>query len=508
MGNKTKSEKRPNKVFALITYIIALIALLLGMFLPFGNKIGVTGAYAMWAFQLPQAFAAAVPVPALVEAMQGVGAECTYSLPITFNGWLPGGYDIGALFTVLYALVVLAGLIALIPAIVSACSKKSKKNTALTAASFIEVIAFIFLAIFVFIQLSRFSVDSTGYQWSWALVTAFGGTFVMLVVQSIVYKKGSGVMKFFLLLLSTLALMITVYDVAAVIPPLKEPLEKMYEATSGTFGGGIYSSRIGIYPVLWFFCGGTAYGEMTLPTLTEVFAELTAIEQTLVCMAFILAMFALINFLLDAMGLGKETKRFMLVSNVIRYTLTLVVAALVIILPICIEGQSVGLMGVVFAVLTLVALLLNILRLINAPKGEKKKKGKEKAVAVAGTSAEAKATDSEQPKEEVEDKPIVYVPEKNKEQPAVAQEEPQVYNPIIYNGPVDDFIRTLTNEQKVEFSKVFLERQCGNLSFIPDYSVGGKNDRFFNSVFIHFARFRNIVSDELINKMYEYGNLM
>jgi hypothetical protein len=504
MANKNQTGKRPNKVFALVTYIVALVALLLGMFLPFGNKVGSEGIQAMWACQLPAALAEAFPVPALKELVAGIGVEFTYSLPVTFNGWLPESYDLGALFTVLYALVVLAGIIALIPAIVSTCRKKSTKNTALKAASFIEVIAFIFLAVFLFIQLSRLSLGAEGYQWSWALVTAFGGTFVMLVIQSIVYKKMSGVMKFFLLLLSTLALMITVYDVAAIIPALAEPLDKLYTATSGTFGGGMYSSRVGITPVLWFFCGGTQFGAETLPTLSEKLAELTAIEQTLVISAFILAVLALLNFLLDAMGLGKETKRFMLVSNVVRYTLTLVVAALVIILPIFIEGQSVGLMGVVFAVLTLVALLLNIFRLINAPKKAKKAKSKkEKTVKVEAPVVAV--IDDEQP---VEEEPIVYVPEKHEQPAALANEEPQVYNPVIYNGPVDDFIKTLPTELKVEFSRVFLERQCGNLGFIPDYKVGGNNDRFFNNVFIYFARLRNAVSDELINKMYEFGNLM
>ncbi|MDE5666827.1 MAG: hypothetical protein K2I29_01145, partial [Clostridia bacterium] len=209
-------------------------------------------------------------------------------------------------------------------------------------------------------------------------------------------------------------------------------------------------------------------------------------------------------FLLHALGRGKATQRFLLVSNVVRYTLTLVVAALVIILPIFIEGQSVGLMGVVFAVLTLVALLLNIFRLINAPKKVKKAKSKkEKTVKVEAPVVAV--IDDEQP---VEEEPIVYVPEKREQPAALANEEPQVYNPVIYNGPVDDFIKTLPTELKVEFSRVFLERQCGNLSFIPDYKVGGNNDRFFNNVFIYFARLRNAVSDELINKMYEFGNLM
>ena len=128
MANKNQTGKRPNKVFALVTYIVALVALLLGMFLPFGNKVGSEGIQAMWACQLPAALAEAFPVPALKELVAGIGVEFTYSLPVTFNGWLPESYDLGALFTVLYALVVLAGIIALIPAIVSTCRKRVRKT--------------------------------------------------------------------------------------------------------------------------------------------------------------------------------------------------------------------------------------------------------------------------------------------------------------------------------------------------------------------------------------------
>jgi len=87
MGNKANKEKRPNKAVALITYIIALIALLLGLFLPFGNMSGVEGTDAIWAFQIPQAINAIVPI----EALNGVGPALTYSFKITLNGWIEGG---------------------------------------------------------------------------------------------------------------------------------------------------------------------------------------------------------------------------------------------------------------------------------------------------------------------------------------------------------------------------------------------------------------------------------
>ena len=520
MGNKKETNKRPNRVVALVTYIIALIALLLGLFLPYGTNPAHDGTTAaIWAFQLPDALSKAIPLEAFVNLLKDaegniLGSPFAYSLPITLNGVIEGGYDLGALFTVLYALVVLAGLIALIPAIVSTFSKKSKRNTALSAASFIEVVAFLFVSFFVFVQLTSFTLftpellEQMSYRWSWPLLGAFGGTFVMLVVQSVFYKKGSGVFKFVLLLLSTLALMLAVYDLGAIIPPLKEPLGELITKTEGTFDGKLYysvalgTSVIGILPVLMLFCG-TESGFPT--TLTAAMEGMTAIQQTLFLCTLILALLVLINFLLDAMGLGKVTKRYMLVSNVIRYTLELVAAALVIVLPFFIDSATTGLMSIVIASLALVALILNIIRLVRFDRKRKKI-----SVAVAAViHTPAKPIDNEQPVEVTEaeeEKPYVYVPPTFAEEKPV--EEPEVYNPVIYNGPSDEFINTLSNDQKIEFSRVFLERQNGNLGFIPEYIVGGSNDRFFNSVFIYFARLRSVVSDGLFNKMYEYGNLM
>lgn len=522
MADKKEKKKMPNKAVALITYIIALVALLLGLFLPWGafshklidgEWVDINGAMdAIWAFQLPDALSRAVPVEAFVELLKVdgavVGNQFTYPLLITLNGVIEGGYDLGALFTVLYALVVLAGIIALVPAIISTFSKKSKRNTALSAASFIEVTAFLFVSFFVFVQLSNFTLYSTEvleaahYQWSWPLLGAFGGTFVMLVIQSIFYKKGSGIFKFVLLLLSTLALMIVVYDLGAIIPPLKEPLDGLVKDTGELFDGRLYYSAtlqksvIGIVPVLMLFCGNPT-------TITAAIEGMTAIQQTLFICALILDLLALINFLLDAMGLGKTTRRYMLVSNIVRYTLTVVAAGLVIALPFFIDGEITGLMSLVIAVLAVVSLILNIIRLVRF---DRKRKKIQKAVAAEMNKANG-AVEEEQPEVE-EEQPYVYTPPVYASETEETEEEPEVYNPVIYNGPTDDFINTLSTDQKIEFSRVFLERQNGNLGFVPEYIVGGRNDRFFNNVFIYFARLRSLVSDGLFNKMYEYGNLM
>ena len=523
MGNKNNSVKRPNKVVALVTYIIALIALLLGLFLPWGPDSNLSGTGAIWAFQLPAALAKAVPVDGLVNALASIIEKYPYSsalsLPITLNGVIEGGYDLGALFTVLYALVVLAGIIALIPAIASVASKKSKTNVALNAASFIEVLAFLFVSFFVLVQLSNFTLGAgEGYRWSYPLLGAFGGTFLMMVVQSIFYKKGSGVFKFVLLLLSALALMLTVYDVGKVIPQLEEPLTQLIGKTNGLFDGKLYNlsgaSMIGILPVLLLFCGVDG---ANFTAMLDGFKGQVIVQTLLVC-TLILALLAIINFLLDAMGLCKTTKRYMLVSNIIRYALELVVAAIIIILPFFMKNDAgekiatTGLMSLVIAALALVALILNIIRLVRFSKKTKKaeKPAKVATGAVAGGAVAKGGKTEEVPAAASEDLPYVYTPPvyAAKEEKKTDGGEPEVYSPVIYNGPTDEFINTLSNEQKVEFARVFIERQNGNLGFIPDYVVSGKNDRFFNNIFIYFARLRAIVSTGLLNKMYEYCNLM
>ena len=92
------------------------------------------------------------------------------------------------------------------------------------------------------------------------------------------------------------------------------------------------------------------------------------------------------------------------------------------------------------------------------------------------------------------------------EQPA---KEPQVYTiDTIYAGPTDDFIHKLSNDERIEFAKTFIEKVRGNLGTIPDYVVGGNNKKFFSGVFIYLGRIRGMISDSLLNKMFKELNLL
>ncbi|MDE6373152.1 MAG: hypothetical protein K2L72_01500, partial [Clostridia bacterium] len=81
-----------------------------------------------------------------------------------------------------------------------------------------------------------------------------------------------------------------------------------------------------------------------------------------------------------------------------------------------------------------------------------------------------------------------------------AEPTPTVY---IYGGATDDFMNTLTDTEKVEFVEVFIKRSKGVVKGVPDYVIDADNSDFFPAVFVHINRYRNIVSDALMSKMYK-----
>ena len=72
-----------------------------------------------------------------------------------------------------------------------------------------------------------------------------------------------------------------------------------------------------------------------------------------------------------------------------------------------------------------------------------------------------------------------------------------------YGGDTDDFMDTLTDSEKVEFVELFVKKSKGSVNGVPDYVIRADNSDFFPAVFVHINRYRNIVSDELMSKMYK-----
>lgn len=73
----------------------------------------------------------------------------------------------------------------------------------------------------------------------------------------------------------------------------------------------------------------------------------------------------------------------------------------------------------------------------------------------------------------------------------------------IYGGATDEFMDTLTDQEKVEFVELFIKKSKGSVNGVPDYTIDGDNGDFFPAVFVHINRYRNLVSDALMSKMYK-----
>jgi len=93
-----------------------------------------------------------------------------------------------------------------------------------------------------------------------------------------------------------------------------------------------------------------------------------------------------------------------------------------------------------------------------------------------------------------------------------AQQFAQTYGVPYYNGPAavmpDAFINGLTPAEKDEFDKLFISRIYGDNKRLPMYRIGADNREFFSKVFVFIGRYRNIISDGLLEKIYIQSNLL
>ncbi|MBQ8428318.1 MAG: hypothetical protein IJX18_03595, partial [Clostridia bacterium] len=68
----------------------------------------------------------------------------------------------------------------------------------------------------------------------------------------------------------------------------------------------------------------------------------------------------------------------------------------------------------------------------------------------------------------------------------------------------DEFIATLTAEERKQFADIFMLKSKGDFVGIPDYKAGEDNKTFFRKVFVHLGQYRARIPDELLGKIYDY----
>lgn len=565
---KTANEnKKENKKFApLISYLVAVVLLVAGLLVPFGTSgFGLEG---MLATQLPEALRNILSGSPLWES--AVGEVFTTPVPLNFfgSGFI---IDIAALFVILYALTTLIALIMIIPACLSSkltktCRKiafgveitaaicltlytlavcSSGENAIWNYAPFIALVGvLVILCAQSIVAFKRRGATKTVLLWLSALATFF-----VLPIITLIPALGTPIVE---LCLGIEAFASGTFSFASGIGYLSALFNGNFEIFSS---GDIANIMFNIFTLL-----------TTLLIIYNLLADITATSfknrrSTLTC-NFLRYFFALL-FLVVTMIISVIMKG----DGMAIGFFSLIIAAILLaqtILALCRLVKKLKALKRKKAAKAAAAntpspeALERNRQIYSAPEEEPRVVGTNpnppvivnvNAAAQPAEPAPQPEVQEPAPAEEIVQPEPQPEPEQYAQPTLQPQPEPQpapqpiyqqpvyqqpvyqqpVYQQPIYQQPVyqqpapqpvyqqpepqpqyptDSFITKLSDKEKEEFCKTFVDKKEGSFSYLPDYVVGGDNKRFFSTVFIYFARVREAVSDELMNKFYEEINVM
>ncbi len=69
----------------------------------------------------------------------------------------------------------------------------------------------------------------------------------------------------------------------------------------------------------------------------------------------------------------------------------------------------------------------------------------------------------------------------------------------------DPFIAMLNEQERNQFTELFILKYKGVMPEIPDYVVGGDNKEFFHKLFIYLGQYRDRIPNELLAKIYQFA---
>ena len=468
------TNKESKKYLSVVTYCIALICLLLGFFLPIFN-----GKELLF-MALPDAFCTTFGIDG-----NTLGDAFSRMYPIIFTG-TKTTVDFAAVAITAYALITAIGVVMLIPVLAA----KSNKKTANACAYVIEVAAcvvlFVYTIIEIMLYLTTVSASANAeFNWDYGVIgIAFGGTLLMLIIQSLAYKKGSGFMKLVMAVLGAAGVLCLF-----AIPTLFS-LETQYVLDGKLWITFLGSQMDGISLMTLLLTGGIDATELVFAS-TEILAKIAFVSVACA------ALMAIINFALDIMAIGATTKKGTLVVDVVRYVIEalFIILAVVMIFVVKAEGVRPALLMYVLLGIAVIQLIISAIRCAAY-----------QPVLKTETNATVPATYFDDTTAPAAPAPA---PAPAAHAPASHTTGEIVYTAKeVYRGPTDSFISRLTDSEKIEFAKLFLEKINGSYANIPDYVIGGDNKEFFSSIFIYLGKFRSLLSDGLMNKIYEELNLL
>ena len=231
-----------------------------------------------------------------------------------------------------------------------------------------------------------------------------------------------------------------------------------------------------------------------------------------------------VYLLFTVLSLVGISAKKVLCRDIIRSVLMLLMGCGAIMVSFLASGMS-GFLpyGIIAAAAALVMLIIETIAVSVRANKEKQAEQQE--------TSEAKA--EEEKPEELEEKPTPVAEEPvaveatpvTEEAPAPASvaEEPAAEEPApaqevaaedlsaaaavdgdTYGAAFDTFIATLTDEERMQFTQIFLLRSENNLPGIPEYQVGGNNKAFFRKIFVNLGGLRARIPDGLMEKIYQF----
>lgn len=563
--------KKPYKYAALVTYVIAVVCLLLGLFVPLFDGKNIL------ALQLPDIFNGVVG-----KNLLKFGKTFTLSCPIYFLG-LKKTVDITAWTLFAYFAVTVFAFLSLIPVIIG--TVKNHKVASIFA-YIVECAAVLVLSLYLAVGLQLVPEVKLSYN----LLIPLGGCLLMLIVLNCINKKASGAVKTILLFLSAIAFLM-LFNYLTINGKIADFLVKAANKTktSPLFVAGADTASSGIDYLTLLFASPKGELKAAFSLMPD------AKNKAVLALAIITSTAVLLNYFIDVIGLSTNAKRVGYGFNVARYLIELLsVVCLFITLAVC--KYRIGILLIVISFAAAISFAISAVLFIRSLLKNRKPKEETDVSSyfqvsprpqLAEESAPAPAAVPEQPEPEVAETPVsdeymlnpyisspppvteysqnnpfriktdIYQPEEKRAEekytpapaPAPAPEKPKYtssvsYEPAndyalprndkpsyyapaeslpetpvieqtrvykvntLYQGPTDEFMKKLTNDEKVEFSMAFIERSKGSIGNVPDYVIGGDNRKFFSAVFIYLGRIRGLVSDNLLNKMYKELNML
>lgn len=128
---------------------------------------------------------------------------------------------------------------------------------------------------------------------------------------------------------------------------------------------------------------------------------------------------------------------------------------------------------------------------------------KEEPVYEAYTAEETPAAQESAQEEQAEEAPATQEPAAQEQEQPAAKTNGYDY----YNGKsFDPFIASLSDEERKQFTEIFILKYKGETKNLPDYEVGGDNTNFFRKVFIYLGQYREKIPSKLLAKMYDFAS--